>query len=319
MYDPKISIAYRPEVSFAGGKNFSKTPSKPQRFLQHVSRMPELAPFLVADKAFGPLPVEDFWLGHTKDYVHGFFRGTPRFATSNCMDWSPEFAESVRYTNASLCHAVDAALLNPSRVVLSPTGGFHHAQPGRGGGFCTFSGQVISAIRAYRKHGAVGAWIDLDGHFGNSIEDSRKFAPVLNVCLPVNINPIGRGQVYLQDLNAKLLLLQPRVLSGEISYIAFAHGADSHEADDLGGQLSTHEWLAASVLVYGAVHRWSQMLGRPIPLVLALFGGYREDDPSSVLALHAADLKVALIELAGVSLGNSDFKIKEKAGRHGNT
>jgi hypothetical protein len=70
----------------------------------------------------------------------------------------------------------------------------------------------------------------------------------------------------------------------------FAHGTDSHEDDDLGRQCTTAEWLETSRLVYGMLDRVSQQLGRPVPLTLALFGGYRRDNYEAVLRLHTADL-----------------------------
>jgi acetoin utilization deacetylase AcuC-like enzyme len=211
----------------------------------------------------------------------------------------------VRYTTGSLCAALDGALRNPAQITHSPTGGFHHAQPWGGGGFCTFSGQVIASLRAYRRQGARGAWIDLDGHFGNSIEDSRKFAPDLDLAIPkgFNINPIGRGQTYLQDLQGKLDHVGAAIMAGKLDYVAFAHGADSHEWDALSGQLSTREWVEASSRVYRMIEECSRTLGRPVPLVTTLFGGYRDDDPKSVLELHAADLSVALGTLCGVDTG----------------
>jgi len=37
----------------------------------------------------------------------------------------------------------------------------------------------------YRERGLSGAWIDLDGHFGNSIDDTIDFAPDLARAVPV--------------------------------------------------------------------------------------------------------------------------------------
>ena len=39
---------------------------------------------------------------------------------------------------------------------------------------------------------------------------------------------------------------------------------------------------------------------RRVPVTLALFGGYRDDHPESVLGLHAMDLAQALVRLEGV-------------------
>ena len=58
--------------------------------------------------------------------------------------------------------------------------------------------------------------------------------------------------------------------------------------------------MRAAEMVYGAVAQWSQSLGRPVPLTLALFGGYRDDHPASVLGLHAMDAARCLALPGGV-------------------
>lgn len=299
-YATQIAAHYVPAMSMSVNApgNFSASPTKPGRFMRHLATTPLSG--LISEVPFEPLAPADFMLAHTRDYVEAFFTGTPtHLATSNWLAWNPDFVETVRHTNGSLVSAVLGALRDPSKIALSPTSGFHHAKPWSGEGFCTFSGQVIAAVRAYREHGAVGAWIDLDGHFGNSIEDSRDFVKDLNAALPININPAGSGSDYLQDLAAKVARLEARIIRGDIQYVGFAHGADSHEWDDLGHQCSTEEWIEASRIVYAMIARCSAKLGRPVPLVLSLFGGYRKDDLRSVLELHTADLAVALSMLCG--------------------
>ena len=306
LYDAALDVYYRPEIAVSSDPrgNYSRSPSKPRRYVEHLLGSP-LAPLVVLRPHFAPVSREQLLLAHRPDYVDAFLSGRGRDAASNGVVWSPEFADTVRYTNGSVVAAIRGALARPGRVALTPTSGFHHARPNGGGGFCTFSGQVIAAVCAWREHGARGAWVDLDGHFGNSIEDSRAFAPELADAIPVgcNLNPDGEGADYLADLERRLARLGERVLAGEIHYVAVAHGADSHVDDDLGGQVTTAEWLTASELVYGAIGRWSAALGRPVPLVLALFGGYRHADPDAVLALHAADNAIALEILAGVTFG----------------
>jgi len=298
-YQPTVDVYYRPEVAGPDARgNFSKSPSKPRRFVEQVLRSP-LSVATQMREDFRPLERSDFLLAHEAAYVDGFFAGRVPHATANGLEWSAAFAKSVRYTNGSLVAAVRAACDQPSRIALSPTSGFHHAAPDAGGGFCTFSGQVIASLTMYRERGLSGAWIDLDGHLGNSIGDTMNFAPDLARAVPVNLNPAGRHGDYLANLRRGLDEIGEEVLAGRIHYIAFAHGADSHEDDDLGGQCSTQEWLEASRLVYSAIHRWSAALGAPVPVALALFGGYRRDNPDFVLRLHTADLAIALDTLAG--------------------
>jgi acetoin utilization deacetylase AcuC-like enzyme len=181
---------------------------------------------------------------------------------------------------------------HPEQVTFSPTSGFHHVRPTAGSGFCTFSGQVIAAVKMIRECRLVGAYLDLDGHFGNSIEDSRTFVADLNQAIPpgCNLNPDGDHSDYQDSLKGSLADLAGRLARGEVHYVVFAHGADSHEDDDLGGQCTTAEWLEASSLVYGMLDRVGGKLGRPVPLTLALFGGYRSDNYEAVLRLHTADL-----------------------------
>ena len=301
-HEPIVDVFYRPEVSAADARgNFSKSPTKPRRFVEWLLRSPIATATRIREE-FAPLGRDDFLLAHAPDYVDGFFAGRTPHATSNGLSWGPAFARSVRYTNGSLVAALRAACDRPSRIALSPTSGFHHATPGRGSAFCTFSGQVIASVGLYRERGLSGAWIDLDGHYGNSIEDSRGFVPDLDQAAPVNLNPSGSHAAYLADLGRGLAEIGRAVLARRVHYIAFAHGADSHVDDELGGQCTTDEWVEASRLVYSAIERWSQKLGAPVPVALALFGGYRSDDPDFVLRLHGADLAMGLDTLACTSL-----------------
>jgi acetoin utilization deacetylase AcuC-like enzyme len=248
-----------------------------------------------------PITRAQLLTAHHEEYVDAFLRGDP-LCESNGISWSPGFLKSVLHANGSLLSATVWANQHPEVVQMSPTSGFHHATPDGGGGFCTFSGQVISALHMWRTQKRRCAWIDLDGHFGNSIEDSREFAPDLNEAIPrgCNLNPTGTHQRYLNDLAEMLLELGEDVIAGRIHYVCVAHGADSHEWDQLGGQTTTAEWIDASRMVYASIRQWSAAIGRPVPVVISLFGGYRDDHPDSVLALHTKDLAVALEELGGV-------------------
>jgi hypothetical protein len=106
----------------------------------------------------------------------------------------------------------------------------------------------------------------------------------------------------LRQLARGLASSEGRLPAGELTYIAFAHGADSHEWDENGYQLSTDERIAVAEMAYRWIARCSSALGRPVPLLLALFGGYRADHYDSVLALHAADLVTCLNFLCGASI-----------------
>lgn len=292
MRQGKIKLFYRPEMAYTGGRNFSKSPSKPKRLYDAIKRRGLLRNMFEVEGGFLPFDDLDFEYAHTKEYIKDFFRGG-KLSETNSLDWSPEFANTVRYTNSSLYEAIKSSIANPAQITLSPTSGFHHAKPDRGQGFCTFSGQVIASLKLYQKFKSVGCYFDLDGHFGNSIEDSRKFRPILNEAIPkhCNVNPSYKGEAYLMDLAQKMAVIKEEILKGKIHYIVWCHGADSHCEDKLGSQCTTAQWLACTEMFVDFVREIDEELGRPFPVSMTLFGGYR-NKYSEVIDLHIQDLQI---------------------------
>lgn len=281
-------------------KSFSKSPLKPKLLLKHMKRLGFYEGFLELEN-FRPFIKSDFLIAHTEVYVEAVFNGTNPLCSSNGLPWSEELVNSLCYTNSSLYNAMHYASQNPEQITFSPSSGFHHSSPEHGSGFCTFSGQVIASVKLYRQYGLRTAWLDLDGHFGNSIEDSREFVPDLNLAVPIgfNINPTGMNQTYIKSLKSNLEFLENAILNNEIDCVVWAHGADSHEDDDLGSACSTKEWVECSKIFYEWVKQLYIKRGKPLPVTLTLFGGYREDDYTSVLELHASDIVQCLHTLCG--------------------
>jgi hypothetical protein len=147
---------------------------------------------------------------------------------------------------------------------------------------------VISSIKLYEEFGVSGAYFDLDGHFGNSIEDTREFNPLLNFAIPkgCNVNPSGKNKTYLKSFETSLERVGQLIKENKIHYVVFAHGADSHEDDDIGGGCDTKHWLLCAIRFSEWVNKISHEIGRPLPVTLALFGGYRSDNYNAVLDLH---------------------------------
>ena len=121
---------------------------------------------------------------------------------------------------------------------------------------------------------------------------SYKFQPLLEKAIPkgCNINPRGRNGKYILDFEKHLGLLQQQIIDNKVHYVVFAHGADSHEDDDLGGHLDTKHWLKAADVFANWVNDTSTKLGKSFPVVLCLFGGYRSDNYDFVLDLHLKSL-----------------------------
>lgn len=297
MKSPRLRTFYNPLMSMdpEDPGSYTFNPAKPHLIMEYLERKGLIENFLI-DGDFPPLPREDFYIAHTKEMVDSFF---DKGKTSRILgvQWTPEYARAATYESASLYYAIRYAVQHPGEVCFSPSGAFHHANPTRGALFCAFSGQVIASMKVYHEFGLCGAYIDLDGHYGNSIDNSRDFVTDIDKAIsPVcgNINIMAYHQKYIEELKTNLEILREEISSGRVNYVVFGHGADSHEWDELASQLSTDEWIECSRLVYTMVSDTESITGKQIPLILILFGGYRKDDFNSVLSLHTADLATCL-------------------------
>lgn len=302
MKDQRLHTFYQPKMSVNPDNltGYTQNPAKPRLLMEYLERN-GLLEFFLLDDNFPPMSREDFYIAHTKEMVDNFF---DKGKTSKILHikWTPEYAESVKYESASLYHAIRHAVQHPEEVCFSPSGAFHHANPTRSALFCAFSGQVIASMKVYHEFGLCGSYIDLDGHYGNSIDNSRDFVPDIDKAIsPIcgNINIIARHQVYIEELKANLKTLRNEIIEDIVHYVVFCHGADSHEWDELASQLSTEEWVECSRLVYTFIHDLQNETHKQIPLIVILCGGYRRDDYNSVLSLHTTDLVTCLNILCG--------------------
>lgn len=287
----KIKTFYTPkQVCTQISSSFSKSPLKPKLLMEKIQNEGYGEYFDIVDD-FKPIEKSDFLIAHTEEYVNNFYNKTGNYM-SNALPWSQELVDSLPYTTGSLLAAKRFAIQNPGQIAFAPVSGMHHAQPHGGCGYCTFSGQVISAIKIYEEFGLSGAYLDLDEHFGNSIADSYSFNPTLIKAIPegCNVNPEGYNEAYLLDFEKKLKHVENLILDNKVHYVVFAHGADSHEDDDLGGSVDTNYWLSAAETFSMWVKDVSKKLGKPLPVVLCLFGGYRHDNYEFVLDLHLNSL-----------------------------
>jgi len=279
----------------------SRSPEKPRLVMDQLMSGSFAADISIHDD-FPPFDNLEFLIAHEAAYIDSFFAGE---LTNNAgIEWSAEFAESVRYTNSSLYHAIKFATENENSLVLSPTSGFHHAGPNAGWGFCTFSGQVIGSVKRWRETGAVGAYLDLDGHYGNSIGDSVGFCTNVNQAITWNFNPDDIGEAYVAVVRDAMIKLETMIEAKTVDYLVWCHGADSHEDDDLGHNVNTEQWLECSEIFFSLVKR-KRDEGFNVPVVMALFGGYRADPPGAyenykiVVDLHVQDIEIGMRILQG--------------------
>src|SRR5438876_10369137 len=115
-----------------------------------------------------PASDEDILRVHTSDWVRKLKTGT--LTTSEVMllevPYSKELAEAVWLAAGGSILAAQSALRDGFGSNLS--GGFHHAHPGHGEGFCAIH-DVAVAIRKLQADGAIrrAMVIDTDVHHGN--------------------------------------------------------------------------------------------------------------------------------------------------------
>jgi len=182
-------------------------------------------------------------------------------------------------------------------VGLHLSGGFHHAGPDSGEGFCYVNDAAV-AIRELQARGrangrlAIGraAVVDLDVHQGNgtarifagddtvftfSMHEEWNYPPVKppsdwDIGLPSGCE----DDTYLAHLERAL----PEVLSrGRPGLVVYLAGADPYERDQLGGLALTLEGLRErDALVLGACRE------RGVPVAILLAGGYAEDTADTV-------------------------------------
>jgi len=177
--------------------------------------------------------------------------------------------------------AIKSVLLGGKQIAVNLGGGFHHAEPGKGLGFCAYN-DIAVAISKIRKDGfrAPIAIVDLDFHFGNgnSAAFSRdpsvliyslsgpKWSPVRKKRTEFTLPEETTDRQYLGKLRDTLpqvlKTFQPKLLF----YIA---GHDVLHDDPLGGFEMTIPGVFERDKI---VIDWAKQ--NRVPLVVTLGGGY---------------------------------------------
>jgi acetoin utilization deacetylase AcuC-like enzyme len=168
-------------------------------------------------------------------------------------------------------------------VGINLGGGFHHAFPDHGEGFCVFH-DVAIAIRALQHEGLIrrAAVIDLDVHQGNgtaaifredptvftfSIHEEQNYPAVKPPSdLDIGLDTGTGGAEYLAALERHVPAILDRHRPDLVAYIA---GADPFEKDQLGGMKLTREDLRSRDRVV-----FESCSKREVPAAAFLAGGY---------------------------------------------
>jgi acetoin utilization deacetylase AcuC-like enzyme len=245
---------------------------------------------------------EDILRVHTPEWVRKLKTGT--LTASDVMKlevpYSPALVEAVWLAAGGTILAGQSALRDGFGSNLS--GGFHHAYPGHGEGFCAIH-DVAVAIRKLQAHGAIkkAIVVDTDVHHGNGTAAIFRNDPtVFTLSIhqennypadkpPSNVDLNMDDRVDDDEYLAALIPAVQRALDEFRPDILFyVGGADPYREDQLGGLSLTKEGLRRrDRSVFEEARR------RAIPVATTLAGGYarRVEDTvrihvNTILAAH---------------------------------
>jgi acetoin utilization deacetylase AcuC-like enzyme len=230
-----------------------------------------------------PAADEDILRVHTQDWVRKLKTGT--LTASDVMKlevpYSPELVEAVWLAGGGSILAGQEAMRDGFGSNLS--GGFHHAYPGHGEGFCAIH-DVAVAIRKLQAGGAVkkAMVVDTDVHQGNGTAAIFRNDPtVFTISIHQENNypahkPPSSIDLNMDDradddeyLGALIPAVQKALDEFQPGIVFYVGGADPYCEDQLGGLSLTKEGLKTrDRKVFEEARR------RKIPVATALAGGY---------------------------------------------
>ncbi|MGD0695143.1 MAG: histone deacetylase [Terriglobia bacterium] len=248
-----------------------------------------------------PASDEDVALVHTQDYIRKLRTGTLSYVEILRLEvpYSPELVRAVWLCAGGSILAGREALRNAAAVNLG--GGFHHAFPDHGEGFCVIH-DVAIAIRSLQKDQAIrrAMTVDCDVHHGNgtsaifaadpsvftfSIHQERNYPyPKPPSSLDINLHDGVEDEEYLAELEHGLDQSLAKFQPDLIFYLA---GADPYREDQLGGlKLSLHGLELRDRMVF------EKARAKNIPVAVTLAGGYAWRVNDTIL-IHCNTIRIA--------------------------
>ena len=226
---------------------------------------------------------EDVALVHSRDYIRKLKTGTLSFAEILQLEipYSPELIRAVWLSAGGSILAGRLALEGGTAANIG--GGFHHAYPDHGEGFCVIH-DVAIAIRRLQKDKAIARalTVDVDVHHGNGTAAIFAFDPAVRTLSIHQLNnypnpkPPSTVDINLHDGvedDEYLAALQDgldQALSGfQPDLIYYLAGADPYREDQLGGLKLSLDGLQRRDRLVFEMSRENR-----IPVAVTLAGGY---------------------------------------------
>ncbi len=231
---------------------------------------------------------EDLMLVHTKKYLESLknpMKVAEILNLNYVNPWDEYIYEYFRYTAGGTIQASEYSL-DHNMTVFNLGGGYHHASPDRGEGFCLINDVAIAIRRLQIKEKIQNTIIiDLDYHQGNgnllyfkNDESVFTFSMHANSWeeitgkqnnIDIEVPSQVKDEIYLRILTSEL----PKVFSVFKPDIAFyIAGSDPYIHDTLGDfNLTEQGMLERDIFLYREIRK------SEIPLVVLAGGGYGPD------------------------------------------
>ncbi len=223
---------------------------------------------------------------HSTDYVEGFISGkiSEKAMKRIGFPWTPQFVDRTRFAVAGTLLTAELALEHG--IALNMTGGYHHAHPDFGSGFCVFNDLVIAARHVIDQQSASRVLIfDCDVHQGDGTAASaERFDDIFSLSIHCEKNFPSRKQQSDLDLGLDKHLtdedylqhvresLEAAIYAFKPDFIIYDAGVDIHVDDDLGLlDISTEGILQRDTLVFNMAKQHN------IPAMAVIGGGYQRD------------------------------------------
>ncbi len=269
-----------------------------------------------------PAPDEDILAVHQKEWAERLQHGTLTFFDILRLE-IPYSRRMVRaFWLAAGGTTLAARLALQDGVGYNIGGGFHHAFPDHGEGFCAIH-DVAVAIRRLQRDGLIrrAMVVDCDVHQGNgtasifgadasvftlSIHQLNNYPPEKPPSdIDINLADETGDEEYLERLRRALV---PALAGFQPDLVMYVAGADPYCQDQLGGLSLTLEGLRArDRLVFSCA------LMHQAPVAVTLAGGYAAD-VNDTITIHVNTAKAAQEVLESVG-----WKRAERSGGQGQT
>ncbi|MBK7962537.1 MAG: histone deacetylase [Bdellovibrionales bacterium] len=271
-----LKIYYNPKQTVKGNQSFSPSAGKPA-LLMEALRASDL-PIEVLN--FDPMTNADLKMVHEAAFVDGILSCRRANGFGNRL---PSVAESLLWTTGSFV-AASLAAWQFKENTCSPTSGFHHAHYDACGGFCTFNGLVLAAMKLIESGANKIGILDNDQHYGDgtvNLLHKHQLAQVQHYTF-------GANRVIESTSEAWLRRLPEIVYSFKgCEVLLYQAGADPYIRDPLGGALTLDQLKRRDEIVFGIAGELK------IPVAWNLAGGYTEPF-AEVIKIHLNTARASL-------------------------